>query len=365
MLRRDVIAAGAAAAFGAAAVRLGGGELSACVGTGVVAAALLLYHHRPWLASAVAVTGLLLTLVGGDPPPDVAGLLAGAHAFFTARHVGGGLALGLAVALLALVEVRASSGNQVPILFVIVGPFLAGHALRGRHLVARQLQERASELEAERDVYADLSVRYERARIAAELHDIVAHAISVMVVQASAGQRLAIVDPELAQEAFSAIAGAARQAESDMARLVRLLADEPPEGDAEDLALVRELVSRAAGTGLDVSLRVEGDRTLLLHGPARRSAYLVVREGLTNALRYASGAPVRVLVDARPRELVVDVVNAAAGISPLLAGQGSGTGLRGLREHLDSCGGRLEAGRTPDGGWRLRARVPRAVRAVP
>ena len=362
MPRRDVLAAVGAAALGAAGAHLGGGDPGAWAGNAVVAAALLLYNRRPSLAMAAALAGLLLCLAGGDPVPGAAALLAGAHTFLAARYVGGTRALLFGAGLLALLELRSGrQDNSVPMLFLAVAPFLAGHALRGRDIVARQLRERAAELEAERDVYAELSVRYERARIAAELHDIVAHAISVMVVQAGAGQRLASAQPELAEEAFRAIADAARQAESDMARLVAMLAEEPADGQADELALVRELVARAAGTGLDVSLRVEGERALPLHEPARRGAYLVVREGLTNALRYASGAPVSVLVDARAGELVVDVVNAAAAGSPLLAGHGTGNGLRGLREHLDACGGRLEAGRTPDGGWRLSARVPRAV----
>ncbi len=136
----------------------------------------------------------------------------------------------------------------------------AGRALRERELVAEQLAERARELEDEREAHAALSVRYERARIASELHDIVAHAISVMVVQASAGQRLAARDPEATAETFDAIAGAARQAEQDMGRLVALLGDEDAIGPAPDLALVEELVARAAGSGLDVTLRLEGER---------------------------------------------------------------------------------------------------------
>ena len=133
----------------------------------------------------------------------------------------------------------------------------AGRAMRAHEVVARRLKERAAELAEEREAYAQLSVRYERARIAAELHDIVAHAISVMVVQASAGQRLAAVDPELTTQTFHHIADAARQAEDDMGRLVALLGDEPA-GPAPDLALVEELVARAAGSGLDVTLRLEG-----------------------------------------------------------------------------------------------------------
>src|SRR5215218_8475760 len=149
----------------------------------------------------------------------------------------------------------------------------------------RRRWPRARELEDEREAHAALSVRYDRARIAGELHDIVAHAISVMVVQASAGQRLAH-DPEGTAEAFCAIAGAAREAEEDMGRLVALLAERDAVGPAPDLALVEELVARAAGSGLDVSLRLEGEREGL---PAEiaHMAYRVVQEGLTNALRYA------------------------------------------------------------------------------
>lgn len=349
------------AAVGAALAALTGGGAAAALGTAIVAAALAAAGAPS--AAPLAVAGFGVLLADLDPADTVLGFtaaFAAAHSYAAARHAGGWAVWVLVAVLLVLLELRAGpGGDEVPAFFMIVGPAVAGHALRRRDLVARELQERGAEIEAERDVYADLSVRYERARIAAEMHDIVAHAISVMVVQASAGQRLVAADRELAGEAFHAIAEAARQAESDMARLVLMLAAEEPEGDAEDLALVRELVARAAATGLDVRLRVDGDRTVL-RGPARRSAYLVVREGLTNALRYASGAPVHVLVDTRAEELVVDVSNAAAsGEGPGLAAHGSGNGLRGLREHLDTLGGRLEAGPTDDGGWRLRARVPR------
>ena len=199
----------------------------------------------------------------------------------------------------------------MPALLITAAAWGAGRALRERERVAAQLAERARELEEEREAHAALSVRYERARIASELHDIVAHAISVMVVQASAGQRLAAHDPEATAETFEAIAGAARQAEEDMGRLVALLGDEDAIGPAPDLALVEELVARAAGSGLDVTLRLEGER----EGLPRRvveAAYRVVQEGLTNALRYASGAAVSVLVRGQPEALVVEVKNAPA-----------------------------------------------------
>jgi len=183
----------------------------------------------------------------------------------------------------------------------------------------------------------------------------------VMVVQASAGQRLAAADPQLTEETFEAIAGAARLAEADMGRLVALLGDEGGVAAAPDLALVEELVQRAAGSGLDVTLRLEGEREGL-PAPLVQAAYRVVQEGLTNALRYASGAKVSVLVRGGRGALVVAVENAPAPGDTTLAGIGTGNGLRGLRELANAEGGTLEAGPTPAGGWRLRAELP--VRAL-
>ena len=251
----------------------------------------------------------------------------------------------------------------MPILLVPGAGWGAARALREREEVARQLAERARELEEEREAHAALSVRYERARIASELHDIVAHAISVMVVQASAGQRLAARDPEATAEAFEAIADAARQAEQDMTRLVALLGDEGAIGAAPDLSLLEDLVARASGSGLDVTLRLEGEREGL-PAPVVETAYRIVQEGLTNALRYAAGAAVRVLVRGDREALLVEVENAPARREVALAGAGTGTGLQGLRERVGSCGGTLEAGPSPAAGWRLTALLPRRVAAT-
>ncbi|HVL94959.1 MAG TPA: histidine kinase [Solirubrobacteraceae bacterium] len=284
-----------------------------------------------------------------------------AAAFVVARHartphaVAGGVAVAIATVALAV-----AGSALVPLAITVSAAFAVGRALRERRVMADRLTERARELEDEREAYAQLSVRYERARIAAELHDIVAHAISVMVVQAAAGQRLAAGDPDLTAEAFGAIREAARQAEEDLERLVALLAEGEPSAGAPDLALVEELVARAAGSGLDVRLELRGDRELL---PARsvQVAYRVVQEGLTNALRYAAGAAVHVLIDGRADALAVEVVNGPGRRGDV---SGTGTGLRGLRERLAEVGGALDAAPTADGGWALRARLPRRIPAA-
>ncbi|MGZ4203065.1 MAG: sensor histidine kinase, partial [Thermoleophilaceae bacterium] len=163
-------------------------------------------------------------------------------------------------------------------------------------------------------------------------------------------------------ETFEAIAGAAHQAEQDMQRLVALLGDEDAIGPAPDLALVEELVARAAGSGLDVRLQLEGEREGL---PAEvgETAYHVVQEGLTNALRHAAGASVVVLVRGDRDGLLVEVTNPPADGDRPLAGAGTGTGLQGLRDRVAASGGALDAGPTADGGWRLSARLARRVTA--
>jgi signal transduction histidine kinase len=355
---------GAAIGIGSAAIEQGG--VAAPIGGALVGGALGAAPRHPRAAWMIAAAGVGLTALDSSLPLGV-GLLATVHAFFAGRgeERWWGIAAFVALVLTMQLAVITEEDSWVPVLLLPSAAWGAGRALRERELVAAKLAERARELEEEREAHAALSVRYERARIAAELHDIVAHAISVMVIQASAGQRLAAHDPEATVEAFNAIAGAARQAEEDMGRLVSLLGDERAIGPAPDLALVEELVARASGSGLDVRLRLEGERE---GWPAELSevAYRVAQEGLTNALRYAAGAAVVVLVRGGADALEVEVRNAApAGLvdDTGVAGLGTGSGLRGLRERVGACGGTLAAGPTSDGGWLLGARLPRRVTA--
>jgi signal transduction histidine kinase len=142
-----------------------------------------------------------------------------------------------------------------------------------------------------------------------------------------------------------------------MGRLVALLGDEPA-GPAPDLALVEELVARAAGSGLDVTLRLEGAVDVV---PAitAEAAYRVVQESLTNALRYAAGAAVAVTLRGGDDAIDVEVRHGGSARAPELHGAGTGNGLGGLRERIDACGGTLDAGPTAGGGWRVAARIPR------
>jgi signal transduction histidine kinase len=360
--RTDAAIALAALALGLGTAPLENTDAAGYAAGVVICAALGLGHRHPragWILTSLAV----LAAAPFAPLPPLITVAAVAQAFWAGRGESQWWGVAGLVALVTALEINAvGTDSFVPVLILPIAAWGAARALRERELVASQLAARARELEDEREAHAALSVRYERARIASELHDIVAHAISVMVVQASAGQRLAH-DPEATAATFEAIAGAARQAEQDMGRLVALLGDEKAIGPAPDLALVEELVARAAGSGLDVTLRLEGEREGL---PAEvaETAYRIVQEGLTNALRYAAGAAVTVRVREGGAELVVEVENDAADSDGVLRGVGTGNGLRGLRERIDACGGSLAAGPMPSGGWLLSARLPRRVGAV-
>ena len=364
--RLDVLVGVACGVLGAAATALAGHGALSVAGAALLGGSLGAARGQPRGAWLAAVGALILLAPARSEQVLAVYLYVPAHAFCAARREtarGGLAALAALLAGWELLALVAGTWGGVGLLLTTAA-WGAGRALRERERLAAELGERARELEEEREAHAALSVRYERARIASEMHDIVAHAISVLVIQASAGQRLAARDPEATDATFGAIAGAARQAEEDMRRLVALLADEEAIGAAPDLALVEELIGRACGSGIDATLELAGEREGL-PSQSVEAAYHVVQEGLTNALRYAAGAPVRVRVDGASDALLVTVTNSRPERSGALAGLGTGTGLRGLRERVGVLGGTVEAAPTSDGGWRLCARLPRRVTAAP
>lgn len=359
--RTDLAVSALGAIIGAGGAAAAGQGPEGWAAAGTLGIALGLYRRVPATAAILAVAAAVALIPAGNITLGPA-IVFFANVFAVGRWLQRWPSTAAAAALLAAIfacAVVADDGDNwvAPASLIVGTAWIAGRAIRERDLVAARLRERAEELEREREQFAALSVRYERARIASELHDIVAHAISVMVVQAGAGQRIAAVDPELTGETFEAIAGAARQAEQDMTQLVALLAADDAIAQAPDLTLVEELVARAAGSGLDVTLRLEGSREGL-PASAVQTVYRVVRESLTNALRYASGAPVHVLVRGGTGAIDVEVVNDPADDDADLAGHGTGNGLRGLRERVGASGGRLEAGPRESGGWRVAARIP-------
>ena len=265
--------------------------------------------------------------------------------------------VGLA-ALIAGINVSGRPFSPV-VEMLTIGPWLVGVLVASRERASNQLEHRAEELEAERELFAQESVRYERARIARELHDIVAHCVSLMVVQANAGERLAAIDPQRAAEAFASIRGAASQADDEINHLVELLADSSTAAPSAGLRIVEELVSRARASGLAISCQLSGDVDDLTDDGAD-AAYRLVQEGITNAMKHSPGAAMEIVVKAEADRVAIQVVNGPArdGRSGLET-SGGGNGLAGVRERLARCRGTFDAVPTPEGGWRLTARIPR------
>ncbi len=321
--------------------------------------ALMWWRSHPRVAAATALGLYLVALaLGGWFPDSGVAIYSLSFAVLALGWSGRAAWLAAACGLAYLVPFYylSSQDSWVAALMFTVPPYVAGTVLRLRNETADQLAHRVQEIEEERELFAEIALQHERARIASELHDIVGHAISVMVIQAAAGQRLVDADPQRAKEAFTAISESAKQGSKDLERLLDLLGEGHEEGP--DLALVDEVVNRAGRSGLHVTCRFEGDRERV-PPPIAHLAFRVVQESLTNALRYAPGAEVRIVISMQQAggRLLVRVENDRAPRSePPLAGTGGG--LFGLRERVHRLGGQFSAGATGSGGWAVEARVP-------
>ena len=325
-----------------------------------VCGCLALRRASPPLAALAAAAILGLAGVAGPSAGDPFGLIF-VVIFLLAYSLGASPRLGPSVLTVLLLgaglQIAVATFNPF-VVIITAGPWAAGLVVRSRRQLTEQLTIRGGELEAEHELFAAESVRYERARIARELHDIVAHGVSVMVIQASAGRRLAATDPARAAEAFDSIGEAARQAEAEISRLVELLDHRPPPGSADGLRLIDELVARAAATGLQVTCAFTGSAGGL--SPAlSQTAYRLIQESLTNALKHAPGAPVRITIETGDGHVTISVVNGPAVAAPSgLERTGGSRGLAGLRERAAACGGDFTAGPADDGGWKVLARLP-------
>jgi signal transduction histidine kinase len=260
------------------------------------------------------------------------------------------------------VSMGFSEFPNVEILFTTLAPWWVGWEVGRRRRLVSALDERTRELEAAQDDFVRLSLRRERARIARELHDIVAHHLAVIVVQAGAG-RVAGADNETpATERLASIRQSGDQALAEMSRLVDIIhADGGAGRDGADRlgALVQD--ARAAGLGVDVTPLPGGVR---LPAEIEDDALRVVQEGLTNAIKHAPGARVHVRLATTDDLLEVEVRDQGGGPPSALASTGAGLGLDGMRERIESLGGTLEAGPCMDGGWHVHATLPTAARPL-
>lgn len=325
----------------------------------------------PVLVVTLAATALHASLVQGQVVNESLGALV---ALFTVaerypRRVAVIAAGAVAATFLGVIVGKA--GTQVAVagtiqtMLSVVIVLALGDWARTRRQYAAAIEENARLQEAEREERSRRAVEVERERIARELHDIVTHHVSVIVIQAGAGLTALDRRPERVRTSLEAIDRVSREALTDMRRMLGMIGDTPgtpPAGDEARAPLPRlerlgELIEEVRAAGLPVELSLDGERRPLDAG-IELSAYRIVQEALTNALKHARGARARVRLGYEPRAIEIEVTDqGGSGDRDLGEADSGGRGLIGMRERVALYGGEFEAGPTPT-GFRVRARLP-------
>ncbi|KQS71864.1 sensor histidine kinase [Modestobacter sp. Leaf380] len=307
--------------------------LLANVAVPVMVHALAAYAPRPWRKA-----GLVLGLLGA---------LLAAFRYFGGVYIGSSTDL-----------IRGTVFSAVAIGVLVLATWALGDLKRSRLQREQALRERADLLELERDQEMRLAAGAERARIAREMHDVVAHSLSVVIAQADGGRYAGRTDPAAATGALEQIAATGRQALTDMRSLLGVLREDGVQEFAPqpDVAAIPGLVEDVRRSGLDVDLITEGQPVELAAG-SQLAAYRIVQESLTNVLKHAGPASrAWVRLQWRAQALELSVLDDGRGASA--ATDGAGNGVLGMRERAQLHGGRLEAGPRHGGGFGVHAVLP-------
>ena len=275
------------------------------------------------------------------------------------RAVLAGAIAGVVILPAFLLTLRAGvhPENMFPSWLFCAWSWFIGTIVHQRQVQAARLQDLAVQLELEREEKAQSAVVEERTRIAREMHDVVAHSVSVMVVQSQAAQRLLEGEQRAARQALSSIETTGRQALTEMRRLLGTLRRTDAEltlAPQPSLRRLEDLIEQVRDAGLPVELHVEGEAASLPPG-VDLSAYRIVQEALTNTLKHAGASHAKVVVHYRDDELELEVIDDGSGNGD---GGGSGQGMIGMRERVALYGGVLESGKKVGGGYVVQARLP-------
>ena len=349
--------------------------------TGVISAVittttLALRRIRPLTAFWVIFFGVLLARDYVNTVTVVAVLLAAFSAVVHSPYRGAAL---VSVPLVAVIITVIFPDTSPPLpgrfaaVFLLVPVALVGNAVQTWQRRAGDSQARLRHAQIEHEAATAQALAAERTRIAGELHDVVTHNVSVMVVQAGAARRVLAASPGEATDALLAVEASGRAAMVELQHLLGLLSpvDDMPSEDAGSLrpqpglGQLRLLIDRVTAAGLPVELTVSGPPRTLPPG-LDLASYRVVQEALTNVMKHAGQARTAIRLEYRPDELVIDVGNdgpppwagPAEGAEGADGEAGGGRGLLGLRERVSLYGGEFHAGPRPGGGWRVTARLP-------
>jgi signal transduction histidine kinase len=344
-----------------------GGPRGAVAAVVAITTAATAWRRRAALPVVLVVSALVMSSnVAWEVPdtivaPGLALILAcysvGAHA--PQRSAIAGLAFVLALMLGTALAQSKGLGDFLFLGTIFTAVWAAGRVVRSRRALAAQLADRTAMVEQHRDQQVAAAAAAERGRIARELHDVVAHCVNVMVLQAGAERRMLAGERPGTAEALAEIEDTGRQALGELRRLlgiVREEADAPPLEPQPTLADLPRLVEQVGSAGLPTELRVDGEIRALPPG-LELSAYRIVQEALTNALKHARAESARVKVGYRPASLELEVVDDGSGAS---SGDetGGGNGLVGMRERVTLFDGTLQAGRGAGGGFTVSVRLP-------
>ncbi len=332
-----------------------------------IALSFLWRRTQPLIPLVCVFAGMSAMAIWLTEPPNmfVAVLILVILGYAAGRHLSGRrstVALGIGVVVMVVLAAVYDPNDIIfPVVFFWVLPWLAGRTIRNHTRLARELAEKAERAQHARQEEERRAITLERNRIARELHDVLAHNLSVMVVQASGARHVLAKDPARAVEAAALIERTGREALVEIRQLfgpVRRGDGEPLSGPPS-LARVDELARRAREAGLRVELRVAGD-PVELPAAIDLAAYRIVQEALTNTLKHSGGAHARVTISYEPNEVVLSVEDDGKGPREAaeLGGAGGGHGLAGMRERAAVYGGVVQAGRARGGGFAVRARLP-------
>jgi signal transduction histidine kinase len=340
----------------AAVLHSSSGSTAAIVLTVAGTVPLVVRRSRP--ALVVAVVGVAaLALVGIDAWIEPLPLAVAVYTLTSVRDTRearglAGLAI-VAIGVAVLVDGGIEFGAAAARVVLLVAAAVLGDSIRSRRAYVREIEEKAARLERERETQAQRAAAEEQARIARELHDVIAHALSVIVVQAGAADDAFEFDPARARGPIREVDRAARAALADLRRVLGIVQGPGGYQPQPSLGQLDRLVDSVRATGLDVTLEIDG-RQQPLPAAVDLSAYRIVQEALTNSLKHAAAQHVQVRVR-YGADLELEVRDDGRGA---VAADGGGSGIVGMRERVALLGGRLDVGPANGGGYRVTAAIP-------